>query len=212
MVQGLSSIPMHRPAPASDLSSRPDRVTALHTTALCRIAGVTRGQLRIYERDGLLEAPARTAAGYRTWPADTLARLAAIRQLKEVGFTLREIALLLAERDQGTMTASQLARLAREQLVAIDARIARLQVVREYVDAVAQGDRSVLDDPDCAFLVRFLAADAGAAPVAQAAAPGPAPVSAPVPAVALATAPATAPGSITTTPTAPRRRAQPVRG
>jgi MerR family copper efflux transcriptional regulator len=90
--------------------------------------------------------------------------LAAIRQLKEVGFTLREIALLLAERDQGTMTASQLARLAREQLVAIDARIARLQVVREYVDAVARGDRSVLDDPDCAFLVRFLAADAGAAP------------------------------------------------
>jgi DNA-binding transcriptional MerR regulator len=193
-------------------------VTALHTTALCRIAGVTRGQLRIYERDGLLEAPARTAAGYRTWPADTLARLAAIRQLKEVGFTLREIALLLAERDQGTMTASQLARLAREQLVAIDARIARLQVVREYVDAVAQGDRSVLDDPDCAFLVRFLAADAGAAPAAQAAqaaAPGPAPVSAPVPApghaTALATAPATAPGSITP-PTALRRRAQPVRG
>ena len=164
MVQGLSSIPMHRPAPASDLSSRPDRVTALHTTALCRIAGVTRGQLRLYERDGLLEAPARTAAGYRTWPADTPARLAAIRQLKEVGFTLREIALLLAERDLGTMTASQLARLAREQLVAIDARIARLQVVREYVDAVARGDRSVLDDPDCAFLVRFLAADAGAAP------------------------------------------------
>jgi len=164
MVQGLSSIPMHRPAPASDLSSRPDHSTALHTTALCRIAGVTRGQLRLYERDGLLEAPARTAAGYRTWPADTPARLAAIRQLKEVGFTLREIALLLAERDQGTMTASQLARLAREQLVAIDARIARLQVVREYVDAVARGDRSVLDDPDCAFLVRFLAADAGAAP------------------------------------------------
>ncbi|MFY7914827.1 MAG: MerR family transcriptional regulator [Rubrivivax sp.] len=205
---------MHRPAPASDLSSRPDRVTALHTTALCRIAGVTRGQLRIYERDGLLEAPARTAAGYRTWPADTLARLAAIRQLKEVGFTLREIALLLAERDQGTMTASQLARLAREQLVAIDARIARLQVVREYVDAVAQGDRSVLDDPDCAFLVRFLAADAGAAPAAQAAqaaAPGPAPASAPAPAPGLATAPAAAPGSITP-PTALRRRAQPVRG
>jgi MerR family copper efflux transcriptional regulator len=209
MVQGLSSIPMHRPAPTSGLSSRPDRVTALHTTALCRIAGVTRGQLRIYERDGLLEAPARTAAGYRTWPADTLARLAAIRQLKEVGFTLREIALLLAERDQGTMTASQLARLAREQLVAIDARIARLQVVREYVDAVAQGDRSVLDDPDCAFLVRFLAADAGAA---QAAVPGPAPAPAPVSAPAPAVALAAAPGSITTTPTAPRRRAQPVRG
>ena len=191
MVSGLSSVPMHRPAPASGPSSSPDRsrsiaLTPLRTTALCRIAGVTRGQLRIYERDGLLEPPARTAAGYRTWSADTPARLAAIRQLKEVGFTLREIALLLAERDLGTMTAAQLARLAREQLIAIDARIARLQVVREYVDAVARGDRSVLDDPECAFLVRFLAADA-------------------------AELPATVPDAPTTPPT-PRRRAQAVRG
>jgi DNA-binding transcriptional MerR regulator len=161
-------------------------LTPLRTTALCRVAGVTRGQLRLYERDGLLEAPARTAAGYRTWPADTPSRLAAIRQLKEVGFTLHEIALLLAESDLGTMTTAQLQRLAREQLVAIDARIARLQVVREYVDAVAQGDHSVLDDPECAFLVRFLAADA-------------------------AEPPATVPDAPTTPPT-PRRRAQPVRG
>ncbi len=191
MVSGLSSGPMQRPAPASRPSSSPDRsrsiaLTPLRTTALCRMAGVTRGQLRIYERDGLLEPPARTAAGYRAWPPDTPGRLSAIRHLKEIGFTLREIALLLAERDLGTMTGSQLARLAREQLLAIDARIARLQVVREYVDAVARGDRSVLDDPECAFLVRFLAADA-------------------------AEPPATVPNPTTTPPT-PRRRAQPVRG
>lgn len=48
----------------------------------------------------------------------------------------------------------------REQQVEIDARIARLQVVREYVAAVAGGGRSVLDDPECRFLMRFLAADA----------------------------------------------------
>jgi DNA-binding transcriptional MerR regulator len=177
------------PAP----TSRPDGSKALRTAGLCRIAGVTRGQLRIYERDGLLQAPARTAVGYRTWPADTPARLAAIRQLKAVGFTLREIAMLLAERDLGTMTAAQLERLAREQLVAIDARIAQLRVVREYVHALAQGDRSVLEDPDCAFIVRFLSADAAAA------APGP------------VLTPAT-PAGYATTPPAPRRRTQPERG
>lgn len=170
---------MPRPQPL------PDPAAALHTTALCRSAGVTRGQLRIYEREGLLESPPRTAGGYRAWPAGTTARLAAIRQLKEVGFTLREIAMLLAERDLGTMSPARVARLAREQLVAIDARIARLQVVREYVAAVAQGDLHLLDDPDCSFLVRFLAVDA--------AAPG----AAPLPAAG---------------PAAPRRRAQPVRG
>lgn len=156
--------------------------TAFRTTALCRLAAVTRGQLRVYEREGLLQAPPRSASGYRAWPADTPARLRAIGQLKEVGFTLHEIALLLAERDLGTMSTARLRRLAREQVVAIDARIARLQVVREYVAAVAEGDRSVLDDPECGFLVRFLAADA--------------PTAKPTPAA----------------PSAPRRRPQPVRG
>ncbi len=186
---------MPRQPQVPDPLSPPDRLTPLRTTALCRVAGVTRGQLRLYERDGLLEAPARTAAGYRTWPADTPSRLAAIRQLKEVGFTLHEIALLLAESDLGTMTTAQLQRLAREQLVAIDARIARLQVVREYVDAVARGDRSVLDDPECAFLVRFLAADAAGATQA----PVPTPGSLDIP-------------SAPSIPSTPRRRAQPVRG
>ncbi|MFN7549653.1 MAG: MerR family DNA-binding transcriptional regulator [Pseudomonadota bacterium] len=136
---------MPRPQP-----SDPD--AALHTTALCRSAGVTRGQLRICEREGLLEPPPRTAGGYRAWPPGTTARLA---------------------------------RLAREQLVAIDARIARLQVVREYVAAGARGDRSRGDDPDSSFLGRFLAGDA--------AAPG----AAPPPAAG---------------PAAPLRRARPVRG
>jgi DNA-binding transcriptional MerR regulator len=129
-----------RTAPAAPPSNAPP----LRTTALCRVAGVTRGQLRVYEREGLLDA-----------------RLLAIRQLKEVGFTLREIALLLAERDLGAITPARLKRMAREQLVEIDARIARLQVVREYVAAVAGGDVGVLDDPECRFLVRFLAVDAG---------------------------------------------------
>ena len=170
-----------RTAPAAPPSNAPP----LRTTALCRVAGVTRGQLRVYEREGLLDAPPRSASGYRAWPDDTPARLLAIRQLKEVGFTLREIALLLAERDLGAITPARLKRMAREQLVEIDARIARLQVVREYVAAVAGGDVGVLDDPECRFLVRFLAVDA--------AAPG----AAPLPAAG---------------PAAPRRRARPVRG
>lgn len=134
-------------------SSRP-----LTTSALVSQAGVTRGQLRVYERAGLLPAPRRTGAGYRDWPADTAARLAAIRQLKEIGFSLREIALLLAEGDQGRITPARMKKLAREQLVEIDRRIARLQVVREVVAAVAAGDRAVLDDPACGFLLKFLAA------------------------------------------------------
>lgn len=130
---------------------------------MCAAAGVTRGALRLYERAGLLPRPPRTASGYRQYDADTVARLIAIRNLKEIGFTLKEAALLLGERSAGRLRPARLRELARAQASAIDARIARLRAVRRYVVAVAEGDLSVLDDPECAFLVEFLSAEAAAA-------------------------------------------------
>jgi DNA-binding transcriptional MerR regulator len=148
--------------------TKPPEAAPLGSGALCQAAGVTRGVLRVYEREGLLGPPPRTAAGYRVYPADSVQRLLAIRQLKEVGFTLREIALLLAERDVGRISPARVRKLAREQLGVIDQRIARLQVVREYAAAVAEGDLSVLDDPACGFLLHFLSAGAGPAAAAAA--------------------------------------------
>lgn len=142
--------------PASHPTPSPAR--PLTTAALCRTAQVTRGMLRVYERDGLIEPPARTQAGYRDYPADTVARLLAVKQLKEIGFTLKEIALLLSERDTGPFDDAQLVQLARAQLRQIDERMARLQVVRGYVQQVADGNAALIDDPECSFLLRFLSA------------------------------------------------------
>lgn len=136
---------------------------ALSSGELCRQAAVGRGTLRVYEREGLLGPPPRSASGYRQYPADAVQRLQAIRQLKAVGFTLREIAWLMSERDQGSISPARLRRLAREQEGLIDQRIAQLQVVREMADAVARGQTALLDDPDCDFLLRFLAAGSPAA-------------------------------------------------
>jgi MerR family copper efflux transcriptional regulator len=130
----------------------------LTTRAVCLAAGATRGMLRLYERDRLIEAPQRSAAGYRHYPPDTVARLLAIRALKEIGFSLREIALLLAERDHGALDPTRLRAMARDQVAAIDARIARLQLVRRYLKTVAEGDVQLIDDPECSFLADFLAA------------------------------------------------------
>ncbi len=146
------SSPTRTPVPAAPASA------TLSSGALCRQAGVTRGALRVYERLGLLGPPPRSAAGYRQYPADAVQRLQAIRQLQAVGFSLREIGWLLAERDDGSLTPAALRQLAREQVRAIDARIAQLQVVRELVAQVAAGDTAVLEDPACDFLLRFLAA------------------------------------------------------
>lgn len=137
---------------------------ALTTARLCAAADVTRGMLRLYEREGLLAPPQRSAAGYRHYPGDAVARLQAIRYLKEVGFTLREITLLLSERDHGEIDAQRLREMARAQLAQIDQRIARLQVVRSYVAEVAAGQAVGLDDPECQFLLDFLAIGRSEAP------------------------------------------------
>ena len=87
-----------------------------------------------------------------------------MRRLKELGFTLRDIALLLSERDQSALDAVHMQAMAATQLAAIDARMARLVPVRRYIAAVAAGDLALLQiDAAC----RFLLVSMAAAPIAQ---------------------------------------------
>lgn len=128
------------------------------TSALCKAANVTRGQLRLYEEQGLIAPQSRTEAGYRQYGSDMLDRLKTIMHLKELGFTLAEIALLLSERDHGEIDEQTIQRLAGEVLSKIDERIAGLQVIRGYVAPVCSGDMSVLQAEDCNFVVEFMTA------------------------------------------------------
>lgn len=128
------------------------------TSALCKVANVTRGQLRLYEEAGLIAPQCRTEAGYRQYGPDTLDRLRAILHLKELGLTLAEIALLLADRDNGELDAQGVQQLAAKVLTKIDSRIAGLQVIRGYVAPVAVGDMRVLQDEDCHFVFEFMTA------------------------------------------------------
>lgn len=128
------------------------------TSTLCKAASVTRGQLRLYEEQGLIAPQSRTEAGYRQYGADTLDRLRVILHLKELGLTLAEIALLLSDRDHGDFDGQAIQRLASEVLSKIDERIAGLQVIRGYVAPVSKGDMSVLQVSDCNFVVEFMTA------------------------------------------------------
>ena len=128
------------------------------TSALCKAANVTRGQLRLYEEEGLIAPQGRTESGYRQYGADTLDRLRVILHLKELGLTLAEIALMLSDRDQGVLDEQAVQQLAGEVLAKIDERIAGLKLIRSYVAPVAVGDMSVLQDEDCKFVVEFMTA------------------------------------------------------
>lgn len=65
-------------------------------SALARSAGVTPSAVRYYERVGILPEPTRTPKGYRVYGPDDVERLRFVRRAQELGFSLDEIAGLLA--------------------------------------------------------------------------------------------------------------------
>ena len=62
---------------------------------LSKRAGVRVGTIRFYERRRLLKAPPRTPSGYRCYVPRDVSVIRGIRQLQELGFTLREIKELI---------------------------------------------------------------------------------------------------------------------
>lgn len=65
---------------------------------LAKKASVNIETLRYYERKRLINEPPRTSSGYRQYPEDTVVRIQFIRGCQDLGFSLKEIAELLALR------------------------------------------------------------------------------------------------------------------
>jgi MerR family transcriptional regulator, copper efflux regulator len=97
---------------------------------LARRAGVNVQTVRYYERRALLAEPARRASGYRVYDAETLDRLQFVRRAQALGFTLTEIAELLALRMDPHTTAASVKARAEEKLTAIDEKLRDLARLR----------------------------------------------------------------------------------
>ena len=97
---------------------------------VARDAGLAIDTVRFYEREGLLNRPARTAAGYRHYSSDAVSRLRFIRQAKELGFSLSEIKELLALRVTPGKSCSDVRAHADHKIADVDRRIASLKRMR----------------------------------------------------------------------------------
>ncbi|MDZ7829019.1 MAG: MerR family DNA-binding protein [Halofilum sp. (in: g-proteobacteria)] len=104
-------------------------MSTLSIGRLAKSTGVGVETIRFYEREGLLEAPARTASGYRQYTPDAVSRLGFIRRAKQLGFSLGEIRELLslagAEGDRAQVKA-----LTEHKLAEIERRIEELHRMR----------------------------------------------------------------------------------
>lgn len=97
---------------------------------VARGAGLSIDTVRYYEREGLLEKPARTVSGYRHFSSDAVARLHFIQQAKELGFSLQEIKELLSLRVTPGKSCADVRTHAEHKIADVDRRIRSLKRVR----------------------------------------------------------------------------------
>jgi Cu(I)-responsive transcriptional regulator len=128
-----------------------DEGGALNIGAAARASGVTAKMIRHYESIGLLPAARRTAAGYRLYEEADVRRLEFIHKSRMLGFSLEQVAALLALWQDKARASADVRRLAQDHIADLDRRIADLQAMKRTLAALAascHGDGR----PDCPIL------------------------------------------------------------
>jgi MerR family copper efflux transcriptional regulator len=97
---------------------------------LAKAAGVNIDTIRYYERNGLLPRAQRRESGYREYAAADVDRLSFIRRAKELGFSLDDIAELLALSTDRDNDMHGVKRKAEETLEEVERKVRELQRVR----------------------------------------------------------------------------------
>jgi DNA-binding transcriptional MerR regulator len=112
-------------------------VSGLRSSQVAEAAGVNRQTLRYYERRGLLAEPERSPGGHRLYPPEAVTALRVIKAAQRLGFTLDEVADLIAAggHRHGRAEAGL-----QEKLSEVEAKIGDLQAIASTLrEAIAAG-------------------------------------------------------------------------
>jgi MerR family mercuric resistance operon transcriptional regulator len=128
-------------------------IRALTIGRLAKSAGVHVETVRYYQRRGLIEEPCKPAQGHRLYPAQTLERLLFIRRAQELGFTLEEIASLLA---LGEGHCREVQSMAEHKLSSVRAKIADLRRLESVLGELLSQCRRNPDSAHCPIVESLL--------------------------------------------------------
>jgi len=112
--------------------------------------GLPAKTIRYYESVGLIE-PARSGGNYRLYDARDVQTLRFVQQARNLGFSVKEVAALVALWRDKRRASGDVRRLAAAHLDDIDERIADLQRIRRTLEGLIErchGDHR----PDCPIL------------------------------------------------------------
>ena len=113
---------------------------------LAEAAGTTAKTLRFYEEQGLLPPAERTAAGYRDYAPEAVARIDFVHRGQAAGLTLAQIKQILDIRDHGQAPCEHVRDLLDTRLADIEQQIAQLSALRDTIAALR--DDATDPEPD----------------------------------------------------------------
>lgn len=106
---------------------------------VAKLAGVNVETIRYYQRRGLVAEPDKPRMGYRRYPPDTVNHIRFIKRAQALGFTLKEVAILL--RLDEARACGKTRSLATRKMDVIDEKLAGLTAMRKVLaDLVRQCD------------------------------------------------------------------------
>jgi len=105
--------------------------------------------VRFYESIGLLETPARTASGRRTYLPSDVERLSFIRNGRRLGFSIDEIRSLIALSDQPERDCAEAGQIAALHLANVEERLRQLEALRDELAAMSSVGCSARRMADC---------------------------------------------------------------
>ena len=97
---------------------------------VAKLSDIAVETLRFYESRGLIEPAGRTASGYRLYDDSVFERLDFVKKSQAVGFTLDQIAWIIAEAREGRRPCEEVRQMARQRLNELDEKLRELRRYR----------------------------------------------------------------------------------
>ena len=128
---------------------------------VARASGVSAKMIRYYETIGLIPPAERSESGYRNYDDNDVHRLRFIRRARDLGFTVEQMADLLALWRDRSRASSEVKKIALQQVAVLERKAEELKAMSrtlKHLAAHCHGD----ERPDCPILDDL--ADAAADP------------------------------------------------
>ena len=123
----------------------------MNISEAAKLVGLSTKQIRDYEKMGLIKLAERSLSGYRNYGESDLERLNFIRHSRDVGFSLHQIAQLLALQDNPKRSSREVKALTAQHIAMLNQQIEQLQKMVQELQRLhdnCQGN----DCPECSIL------------------------------------------------------------